>query len=426
MDQKMTAPDYAKQTQPFARGGGDVLIAALQERQHGYDEFRQDSTRDQAGPLAMPREEVLACLTQLGLDEGYDATATELFFGTDGQSGYTDGSERLAVETHGGFVFRDPDEGPIYTITCTSASGSRVEEEKAWARKKASGGGFARTIRCWLESSVLRGSGYREIRPDSPDTPRWSVNGRGLCYQVQPCFYEDMDSFDIGPYTGSLHDPHRIGIASLYPVEREPKVCVNTGSVNVSDADEALELARSLGQIMAEYGILCDPRVVLIESGDLPLLPRETRKQRLYEVEKYGPGKGADLRAHVEPEDSSPPEDFLHALLDDGHRINERDSAVRLVLDQEKAWRLEEHARWLLVCHERVSKLESRLEDTYIPERRKADLSIRLAEARSWEEQARADLEPETYGLAGLVLSLLDERPKLVDDALTHRKEVSR
>lgn len=420
----MTAPHRYDDTPPFRKGGDNVLMELLNQSQRIHDRQRDNSAQEPCE--AMPTETVRHCLSAVGMSEGLDSIATEHFFGPTGQDGYTDGDENFAINTHGGFIFEAPADEGRYVITATSISGSSLPKRHTRPvvpRRRDVSAGSLETIKCWVRDTVLRGADNDQPPPTgSAGAVQWSVSAAAGCYQVQPRFHEDIDIMDLLPFAEHVDDPAQAGLISLYPLEDEAEVCIHTGVVNTDSADEALQLADRLRAIMAEHGVLCDPRVVLLESGDLPLLPHHARKECLWQAEERHEADDA------KDEEILTGSSFLGAahlpgnIHDDGHRV--RKSRGNLVPDQQQAAWLAREASRLSAYHDKAVSWQRCLEDPSMPERRKEHLRERLDEALAVCEEARSNLNQSADDLTGLLLSLLDERPELAKEALLRRQGV--
>lgn len=420
----MTEQEYPPPIQPFAQGGDEVLLDALDERQHRHNEAVEDAAGDGSRPRAISSSEVLECLSELGMEAGYDAAATELFFGEDGRQGYTDAASSCAVITHGGFIYRDPVHRRTYAITCTSMTDTPQPGDQA-VSEPATGEQHRHPVVAWIHNRVL---GQPDSHPSSlasSRVPRWSVSAGGLYYEVQPRFYEDVDIMDLCSHPASGEDPQGQGLISLYPVEDREAVCPHTGTMTFDNVEDALDLARRLPQVLAEHGVLCDPRVVLCEAPDLPLLPREAREQKLYEAEQRNaaPQRLAD-------DEYLPRSAFLGAShhmfvggrQDRGHLV--RSERSPLVPDQREAGNLAEQCSRISMQTGRVKSLILRVEDPYIPEVRKHALREQLAEEESSTAQLWDSLRDQTPKLVGLILSLIAERPQLIREAALQKERL--
>lgn len=419
----MTATEYIRQTPPFRKGGDNVLIGELNERQRRHDYARAED--GEHSPRAISSSEVIDALHELGMVAGYDGAATELFFGTDGREGYSDGDERFAIDTHGGFVFADPEEGDLYTITATRSSGWSVTPARRREIPRRSDNPshleeLRRSLKRSLANTLPGGSGAGQKRTGCPSGLRWAVAARAMCYEVQPRFYEDMNTFDLLPFGEHVGDPADAGLFSLYPPQMRGSIRMGSGAITAGSAEEAITLAEDFGAVMASHGVLCDPRVVLMETHDLPLLPHQARNEQLYESRR--PAAEAD---DDEDMDMLAYGAFLgepHGLLmdrDHGHHVRKRRSA--LVPEQSKAGWLACRASEYSAYEDRVRDLQARLEDPAIPELRKETLKHHLGRDAAIRDQAREALADESDSLAGLLLSLIDERRELARDAALRR-----
>lgn len=419
----MTATAHSKPTPPFKRGGDNVLLEALNERQIRREKEWASEPDSSSGARAISSTEVLEVLEEIGMAEGFDSKATSLFFGEDGREGYTDGGEDLAIETHGGFVFTDHDQGETYTITATTLTGDslpRSGRRHTFPRRTDNDSFLPEVVSSFfrgkLSSPDFRSSGRRDR-----SSLQWRVSARAVCYEVQPRFYEEIEFLDLMPFADDVDDPADAGLVSLYPVEKSERISIHTGAVSVSSADEALKLAESLGAVMAEHGVLCDPRVVLMETHNLPLLPRYVRLESLRRANDRDHGNEEDA-----DEDTFIDQSFLgasHSLgaeHDHCHRVKKERGSV--VPDQRTAGWLARRAAEYAAYEERVRDLEGRVSDPLIPERRKQYLRPRLQRDASARDEAWSVIEGQTENLAGLLLSVLSERPELVREA--HRRQL--
>lgn len=424
----MTSANHGTLTPPFKRGGDQFLIEALNERQRHHDHDHDRAEDGEYGPQAISITEVTEVLHELGMVDGFDGIATELFFGAEGREGYTDGDERFAIDTYGGFVFKAPDEGRIYTITAARSSGWSLARNSASRPKiprRTDNPSYLGELAVLLRRALF----HRALRRRQTRTPArapaqalsWSVAASAMCYEVQPRFHEDVNIMDFLPRAEDVNDPADAGLLSLYPPEASKSVCMGSGTIRADSAEEAISLAESLSAMMASHGVLCDPRVVLMDTPYLPLLPRQARNEALYESRT----PTADSR---EDEDSDllPYGSFLgepHGLVlkgDHGHRVRQRRSS--LVPEQSEAGWLACRASEYAAYEDRVRELQQRLDDPAIPERRKEALRHYLGRDAAVRDEAYQALTDQTSSLAGLLLSVFDERRDLAREAELRRQ----
>lgn len=424
----MKAPEDHTRTPPFKKGGDNVLIAALNERQRAHDEARAEAGH--GTPEAISIQEVFDVLHELGMSGGLEATATALFFGAEGREGYTDGDERFAIDTHGGFVFKDPGEGRIYTITAARPSGWSIAHSSASRPKiprRTDNPSYLEELAVSLRRALFHRALRRQTRTPARAPSQalsWSVAASAMCYEVQPRFYEDVNIMDFLPRAEDVNDPADAGLLSLYPPEASKSVCMGSGTIKAGSAEEAISLAESLSAMMAASGVLCDPRVVLMETHHLPLLPRQARNEALYK--SRAPTAESDEDRSDEDSDLLPYGAFLgepHGLVpggDHGHRV--RTGRSSLVPEQSEAGWLACRASEYAAYEERVRELQQRLDDPAIPERRKEALRHYLGRDAAVRDEAYQALADETSSLVGLLLSLFDERRDLAREAELRRQ----
>lgn len=397
------------------------MIRALNECQRRYDAARGDHADTTV--QAISTDTVRQCLAEVGMQEGLDATATRLFYGPDGRLGYRDGDDAGGIDTHGGFIFEDPREGGIYTVSCTSRFGP-VADQSAQLYDTGIGQQEQTGIRAWIKSRVPRQDNAPHIKAFSSNSPRWSLTHGHLGYKVEPRFYEDVDSFDLSPLPSYAHRAPAGGLISLYPLEDKSKVSRHTGEVHFDNVEQALALTHELPAAMAAHGVMCEPRVLLVEAIDWPLLPREARLQASRAARQRRQSK--DTAADEDDSNTYVAGAFLgaargSALDDEGHRI--RQSVSHLLDDQHMANCLAEVCSRLSMHQEKMLALQKRMSDPYLPQIRHDDLQPHLNQMINERDYDLDYLECHVRELAGLVLSLVEERPGLIRRAFSHGRK---